>query len=206
MKIIAFFGQKGGGSKSTMTVHTAVQASLDSKTVLVADMDDLQRSSSDWSNRRKSDTPPVLPVPATALQKVIAKGSSNGLDLLVIDSPPHAAPEVAVIARAADLIIIPVKPSPFETSRAEASATMARAAGKTPYFLLTRCDKRQKLLNDEAAELLSSFGEVIPIRISQLAAYEHAITAGLSVSEFKTKSNAPAEVKALWDWIKEALW
>jgi chromosome partitioning protein len=206
MKTIAFFGQKGGGSKSTMTVHEAVQAALDSMKVLVCDMDELQQSAVSWAARRQSETPTVLGVPSSALAQVLRKARADGFDLAILDSPPHASPAAMDIARAADLIIIPVKPSPFEMERAEASAKMARAAGKTPHFLLTRCDRRQKAQNDEAAGLLAKLGEVIPVRISQLAAYEHAISGGLSVAEFKNKSNAPAEVRALWEWIKEQLW
>ena len=204
-KVIAFFGQKGGGGKSTDTVHIAVEAERNGVRSIVFDCDP-QKSACSWGAARQAESPAVVPVPAHLLPQAIARAGESGIDLVVIDSPPHTSPEASEVARNAELIIIPVRPSAFEVDRVPASAGMATAAGKTPHILLSRVDRRQKATIAAATEQLTQYGEIIPVSLGQLSAYEHAIFTGQSVSEINEKSTASQEIAALWAWIKGELW
>ena len=70
MKTIAFFGQKGGGGKSTNTVHTAVQAELDGERVVVLDADP-QGSACTWAEQRPAATPVTIPVHTSTLTSAL---------------------------------------------------------------------------------------------------------------------------------------
>lgn len=204
-KVVTFFGQKGGGGKSTDTVHTAVEAERNGVRSIIFDCDP-QKSACSWGAVRSAETPSVVPVPTHALFQAIARAAESGIELVVIDSPPHTSPEASEIAKHADLIIIPVRPSPFEVDRVPTSAAMARAAGKIPHILLSRVDRRQKTTIAGATEELAKHGAIIPVSLGQLSAFEHAIFTGQSVSEINAKSTASREIAALWAWIEKKLW
>ena len=45
---------------------------------------------------------------------MLQAAKSDGIELVIIDTAPHAAPEAAAIARAADLVLVPVRPTAFD--------------------------------------------------------------------------------------------
>jgi chromosome partitioning protein len=205
MKTIAFFGQKGGGTKSTTAIHASCRAQDDGERVILLDADP-QKSASSWARQRVSETPVVTAVHASELQLAIHTAHNKGFSLAVIDSPPHLAHESSQIAQAADMIIIPVRPSAaLEIARVQASAKMARAAGKAPYFLLTRVHARRRDQAHKTAADLAGLGAVIPCWIGDRLPFEDAISLGLSVNEYKPRDKAALEMTALWAWVKEEL-
>lgn len=53
-KIIACLSQKGGGGKSTLSRALVVELTRQKLTVLLVDLDIQQKTSQEWSERRKS--------------------------------------------------------------------------------------------------------------------------------------------------------
>ena len=53
MKIIAILSQKEGGDKSTLALCLAVELTKQKKKVLLADLDIQQKTSWEWTERRK---------------------------------------------------------------------------------------------------------------------------------------------------------
>lgn len=204
MKVIAFFGQKGGGGKSTDTVHAATEAERAGERPIIIDLDP-QGSTSSWGDKRKQETPFVLYSPVSLLQRALDKAEGDGFTIAVLDCPGYKGAESAAVARAADMIIIPVRPSAFDVALADASAKMARAGGKEPYFLLNGCHSRRPDQANAVAEYLSKLGRVAPVQIGNRVDFEDAIASGRAVSEFKPKGKAAHEIKQLWLWIKEEL-
>ena len=54
-EIISFVGQKGGTGKSTLARAFAAEAAKAQTRVLIADLDDAQRTSWDWGKRRAAN-------------------------------------------------------------------------------------------------------------------------------------------------------
>ncbi|OBU85510.1 ParA family protein [Chromobacterium subtsugae] len=204
MKTIATFSQKGGSGKSTLAVHLGVAAEEDSTSVIIFDRDDAQASSSRWAGSRSAESPVVLQTPPSQLQAALKAGSAKGFGLAIIDGPPHSSPDSAAIARVADLILIPVRPTAFDLAAVGNAVKIVTAAGKEPLFVLSACPSRVPEVAD-ARQALADFGEVAPVEIGERIAFSRAIATGQSVTEFDPRGKAAAEIRALWQWVKEKL-
>jgi chromosome partitioning protein len=204
MKILAFLSQKGGSGKTTLAVHIAVAAHEAGLKVLVVDTDP-QGSATVWGNARQADDPIVATVAPSELDRVIAAGRTEGIDLAIIDTAPHAAPEAARIARTADLALIPCRPTAFDLSAAENAAMIVRAANVSAAFVLSACPVRAPEI-EETRKALADYGlPVAPMKITERRAFSRAIATGRAVTEFESDGHAAAETRALWEWIRTQL-
>ncbi|QND84638.1 ParA family protein [Chromobacterium vaccinii] len=202
MKTIATFSQKGGSGKSTLAVHLGVAAEEDGRKVIILDRDDAQASSSRWAACRAAAAPIVLKTPASKLQGALDAAKTKGFGLVIIDGPPHSSPDAAAIARIADIILIPVRPTAFDLAAVGNAVKIVTAAGKHPLFVLSACPPRVPEVGD-ARQALDDFGDVAPVEIGERIAFSRAIATGRSVTEFDPRGKAAAEIRALWQWIKE---
>lgn len=204
MKTIAFLGQKGGGGKTTLTCHCAVQAERDGAKVGVVDTDP-QGSCSGWGVTRESETPIIAKATAQELDAVITSARHDGMTYLMIDSAPHAAPAAGRVAAVADLIVVPVRPNAFDLAAIPATMQIIKASGRKAVFVLSACPTRS---NDatEAAEALATYGlPVCPVHIHERRSYARAVISGRAVAEFEPSGKAAQEIAALWNWIKEQI-
>lgn len=201
MKILVFLSQKGGSGKTTLAVHTAVAASeTGMKTVLIDT--DPQQSATVWGNARQSDDPPVATVAGSDIDRVLAAARSDGIGLAIIDTAPHTAPEAARIARTADLVLIPCRPTAFDLAAAESAAAIVKAAKARSAFVLSACPFRAPEIA-ETRRALSDYGlPVAPVEITDRRAFSRAIATGRAVTEFETDGRAADEIRGLWDWIR----
>ena len=112
MKTIVIAAQKGGAGKTTLARNLAVAASQDGRDVLCLDLDP-QGSLRAWWEGREADAPAMLDRdPAPHALRATLNAAQSQFDLCIIDTP-HAAPEwLAEALGAADLVLIPVRPSP----------------------------------------------------------------------------------------------
>ena len=110
MKILALISQKGGAGKTTLALNLAVAAVMDGKQTAVIDLDP-QTSATDWGDSREKEAPVVVAAVANRLTKVLEAAASSGADLAVIDTAPHSESASLAAARAADLVLIPCRPS-----------------------------------------------------------------------------------------------
>lgn len=195
MKTIALFSQKGGSGKTTLTVHLAVAAQLAGRRVAILDLDP-QASAVAWHRTRGADSLPVtVAVPDSQLARAIEGAEADGFDLVLIDSPPHVAPIAARIVAVADLVLVPVRPSPMDISALPSTIRLiekARAA-----FVLSACPIRAPEI-EETKTLLQKYGRNIYGPITERRPFFRAVTAGQSVSEFEPEGPAAIEIRELF--------
>jgi chromosome partitioning protein len=204
MKILVFLSQKGGSGKTTLVVHTAVAATEVGLKVLVVDTDP-QQSATVWSNARIADVPMVATVAGADLERVLTAARAEGIDLAIIDTAPHAAPDAARIARTADLVLIPCRPTAFDLAAAEQAARIVKAAKAPAAFVLSACPVRAPEVG-ETRKALSDYGlPVAPPEISERRAFSRAIASGRAVTEFESDGRAADEIRNLWEWIRTEL-
>ena len=111
MKTIVVLNSKGGVGKSNITRHLAVAAEMENAGTVVLCDTDPQSSLADWWNARPSETPPLAVVGVTEFsskQPVLA----SRFHYLFFDTAAADAEQYAEVLRSADLIVIPVVPSP----------------------------------------------------------------------------------------------
>lgn len=157
MKTIVIANQKGGSGKSTITVHLAVAAEQAGDShVLISDTDP-QGTTGDWFNTRKKgaklETPRYAPLTLENLKDDIGALGAAGADYLFIDTAPSIGNVNEKIFEAADLILIPLNPTPADLRALVKGLPLIKKSGKPFYFVLARlweCTKARILENEKA--------------------------------------------------------
>jgi len=204
MKVLAFLSQKGGAGKTTLAVHTAVAAYEAGEAAVLIDTDP-QRSASVWGDARQGAAPIVATASVSELDRVLKAAVDDGMALAIIDAAPHAAPEAARIARVADLVVIPCRPTAFDLAAVEAAVRIARAARVRAVFVLSACPFRAPEIAETRAALEGYDLPVAPVEITDRRAFARAVASGRAVTEFEGDGKAAAEIRALWSWLKEQM-
>lgn len=111
--IVGLLNQKGGVGKTTLAVNLAASLTRDGSRVLLIDADP-QGSALDWAAAR--DGEPLFSVvgfPRPTVHKDIAQ-LGQGYEHIVIDGPPRVTDLARSAIMAADVVLIPVQPSPYD--------------------------------------------------------------------------------------------
>lgn len=87
MRVISFVAQKGGVAKSTTAFGFACAAVAAGKAVAVLDMDP-QASAAEWAEARMKMPGVAQLADPVGLARAIEDARGQGLDWLVIDTPP----------------------------------------------------------------------------------------------------------------------
>src|SRR3974390_1235037 len=104
--VVPFMNGKGGTGKSVLARAYAVEAARAGASVLVADLDDVQRTSKHWADHRKANglTPEVRVELATPR---LAYDMADRSDILVIDAPGWTDRESLKMAEWSTFCVIP---------------------------------------------------------------------------------------------------
>ena len=202
--IIALLNQKGGVGKTTLALHLAGAWAAHGLRVLVIDADP-QGSALDWSEQRSREGLPrlfgVLGLARETLHRELSEIARDA-DHVVVDGPPR----VTCIARsallAADVVLVPATPSPFD---GWASGEMLRLLGEARIFrpeliarfVLNRCAARTVIAREIGDALADSDPPVLASRIGQRIAFADSARTGRLVCEIDRASPAAIEIAAL---------
>jgi chromosome partitioning protein len=204
MKVIVLASQKGGVGKSTLTGNLGVAADLAGNGPSVLIDTDPQGSLSAWWNAREADTPALAPTTLTGLGEKFEALASAGFTYAFVDTPPAITDAIRAVVALADLVLIPVKPSPHDLRAVGRTVEIARDGGKPFCFVLTQA-KGNALLTVQAMAALSEHGVVAPSVIHDRVDYASSMTDGRTVQESDPKGRAAGEIASLWDFVKARL-
>lgn len=201
-KVITVAQQKGGAGKTTLAAHIAVALSQKGNRVAVVDIDP-QGSLSHWHGIREKK----LGEGYTGLSFTSLSGWRVGSevarlrkshDFIIIDSPPHTETEARTAIRSADLIMVPVQPSPTDLWATQATLELAKAEKIPVRVVLNRVNNNSKLASAIADEL----PELAETRLGNRVLYAAALMEGRCATELEPSSLAAREIK---DLVKEIL-
>jgi chromosome partitioning protein len=202
MKTIVIAAQKGGAGKTTLARNLSVAADQDGRKVLCLDLDP-QGSLRAWWESRDADTPAMLardPSPQALIATLSAAKAQ--FDLCIIDTPPAAPEWLTEALGAADLVLIPVRPSPDDL-RAVGATVAAVNRARVPFaFALSQTPRAR--ITEEAARVLAQHGRVVPVNIAQRVSYAETGATGQGVTE-TADGKAGAEIAAVWSYVKGLL-
>lgn len=200
MKTIAILSQKGGTGKTTLALHLAVAAERCGHVSAVIDLDP-QSSAGGWGESRVTEGPAIAIAHAPRLGSILTAASSNGVTLALLDTAPHSQGDALAAAQAADAVLIPCRPGILDLRAIGATVQVARLSGKPVAVVLNAVSPHGRSLADEAEAAVRGYGiEVAPPRLTQRAAFSHALTSGQTVQEYEPHGKAAEEIQKLYKW------
>lgn len=203
MRRIVLVQQKGGAAKTTLCVHLAVASERSGLKTAIVDTDPQASASGVWGQARGGIAPPVAHALAAELRNVLEAADAEGYEVVFIDTPPHTAPAIEMIARSVDLAIIPVQPSVLDVAATQNTVNLLRAAGVPAVAVLTRAPPTRDEETVETEKALQLLGvTLLKTRVCERKAYRRALTQGQAVAEFEPSSKAASEIAALWTEIE----
>ncbi len=199
--IITIAQQKGGAGKTTLAAHLALAWAVAGRRVAVVDIDP-QASLSIWFERRRERrgaAAPDIEVAAITGWRVAAEveRQARAHDVVLIDTPPHAATEARLAVRAASLVLIPVQPSPMDLWATRATLDLARAERVPALLVLNRVPPRAKLTEIMLAEFRAFGVAIARTEVGNRVALAAALAEGKGIAEASRGSRAAAEIAAL---------
>jgi chromosome partitioning protein len=201
-KIITVANRKGGAGKSTCAAHFALEATKRGLKVILIDLDP-QKTLEQWWEKREDDNPFLADTNASALIDKITMIKNKDFDLCIIDTPGDLSINATIGIQAADLIIIPSKPTSPDLRSIGRTIGLVKENRKDFIFVITQAISRSNIAL-EAASVLSEFGPLAPSTIANRVAYANAMSDGSSASQ--VDKNAAEEIEAIWTFIEAKLW
>lgn len=202
--IVALLNQKGGVGKTTLALHLAGEWARRGDRVTLVDADP-QGSALDWSEQRAREGLPRLfgsiGLARDTLHREAPELASN-VDHLVIDGPPRVAGLMRSALLAADIVLIPVQPSPFDGwASAEILRLIEEARIFRPQlvvrFVLNRSAARTIIARKTSEALADQDPPVLRSLVGQRVVFATAAQLGRLAFEIDHHSLAANEITAL---------
>lgn len=208
MTVIAVLNQKGGSGKTTIASNLAHALKQADANVLLVDADP-QGSARDWNEANGGTVLPVVGLDRETLPTDL-QAIRNGYDYVVIDGAPQIAKMAVAAVKAADIVLIPVQPSPYDIWAAADLVDVIKArqeitdGSPKAAFVISRAIKNTRL-SGEVAEALEGYGlPVLENGTTQRVIYPGSASEGKTV--FSDGENpACDEIRAIAEELLELL-
>jgi len=202
--IIALLNQKGGVGKTTLATHIAGELAMQGSSVILLDADP-QGSALDWTQLRSQNGLPRLFSAVGLARETVhqeAPELARRCDHIVMDGPPRIAALARSALLAADLVLIPVQPSPYDVWASAEMVSLIREAqvfrpALRAAFVINRRisttvigrEARNALIDQPLPSLLSE--------VRQRIVFADSVARGQLARELDADSNAAREIAAL---------
>jgi chromosome partitioning protein len=200
--IISVQNQKGGVGKTTLAIHLSHALSLDESQVLLVDADP-QGSARDWALARKDEKPPfeVVGLDRPTIHRDLPALASK-FEHVVIDGPPRVSDLARSAIAAADIVVIPVQPSPYDVWAAQDVVDLIKEASVFKENLKSVFAINRKIVNTaigrDVVDALSGFEiPVLEAQICQRVAFAESAASGQTVLETSPTGAAAKEIVKL---------
>lgn len=199
-QVLTIAQQKGGAGKTTLAAQLSAAFSKLGYATGTVDIDP-QGSLSLWFEARQShlgDDNRITHSQISAWRlKTEIDRLKHEMDVVVIDSPPHADSDSKIAVRMADLVLVPVQPSPMDIWASKPTFDLAESEGSTLQVVLNRMDTRTNLTRKMLEKLNRLNVKVADQSLGSRVAFASSMLDGLGVAESEPSSQAAKEINAL---------
>jgi chromosome partitioning protein len=203
--VITVAQQKGGAGKTTLAANLAATFGASARVALI-DIDP-QRSLTRWHDLRKAR---LIEAASLTFSDVSGWRLASELDrlrkthdLVLIDSPPQIDTDAKLAVRSADLVLVPVQPSPPDIWAAEGTLKLAFTEGRRAVLVLNRVPTASRLREAVEADIAARNLPVLDQALGNRTAYATAFAEGLGVTEAAPRSAAADELRSLVAQIRK---
>lgn len=206
MVVVSVLARKGGTGKSTAVRCFAVEALKGGRRVVIIDADP-QPTCYRWGQRRLlggTRVPLVVTPAAGGIAVQLEDFRKQQVDLVLIDTPPTAAPAVNAALDVSSAALVITRPNPEDLESVQESLRVAGAQQRRTGVILWQVppDKRVRA-TALAREALAIMGaSVCPTAISASVSYPYAYAEGLTPQEREPEGRARAELADVWAWLQ----
>jgi chromosome partitioning protein len=203
--VITVAQQKGGAGKTTLVAQLAVGLVCARARVAVIDIDP-QASLSAWSAARTrtlgdANTLEHVQIQGWRLRKEINRLKDDGFDVVIIDSPPHTQTDATIAIREADVVLVPVQPSPMDLWACGETLKCAAAEHVPALVVLNRVNPRAGLYEQMVDGLRAMKVPIATTTLGNRVAYASSMLRGLGVAESEPSSHTA--VVEVFDLVRE---
>jgi chromosome partitioning protein len=124
--------------------------------------------------------------------------------MVVVDTPPKSDLEAKPAIEAADLVAVPIQPTPVDLWSTESTLAAVAKEGRPALIVLNRVPPRA-LLTDAMVEAVRGLGPAAEARLGNRVAFPASMGAGGTVLETAPSGKGAAEVQALAAEIRALL-
>ena len=204
-KVITIAQQKGGTGKTTLAVHLALAfIKYHNHKVAIIDTDP-QGSLGKWFMIRseKNSLNKNLTFKTASLwgAQYESKILKQDHDIVIIDTPPKIESDARPAIEAADLVLIPVAPSPVDFWATEAIIEIAKKAKRKVLIQINRANHRSKLISKTHEYIKSINVKSTETLIGHRQIFVASMGEGKTVVEKQRKSKAVEEIKSISNQI-----
>jgi len=203
MQVIVVNSQKGGSGKSSVCRTLSVHVARAGRSAFLIDLDP-QRTLAQWHEVRQNEEPRRAELDAQNLKDGLEQLRQRDVDYAFIDTPPQASENLDEVFRCADLVLVPIKPTPDDLKSAAVTVTRLKELGVPFLFVVTQAIQNTNI-TAQAIAALSHHGPVAQTLIVNRVVYPAAFTDGRTPEEIDPKGNAALETAKLWVNIETCL-
>jgi chromosome partitioning protein len=203
--IISILNQKGGTGKTTIAVNITREYTKRTFKTLLVDSDS-QGSALRWHEESGGDLIDLTCLPVTTLDKDVAKFKDR-YERIIIDGIPRVSPLTVCAIKAADVVLIPVQPSPYDVWATEDLVRLVQerieiTEGKLKAAFIICRQIKGTILGREIVDQLNRF--TFPVFVagtSQRQEYAKSVQEGRTVCE--GNSEATREIVEIVNELEE---
>jgi chromosome partitioning protein len=202
--IITVATMKGGSGKSTVASCLAVHWQLDGRRPTIIDADP-QRSIARLAARERTLGGVPVIEDATENASKTARRLAGGNGPVIIDTPGFRSETTLACLAATDLLLVPVKPSPYDVDRMldTLDTLINGVSGRRPVFrcLLTQTTRDSVIARHIRAELAEAGFPLLDSEMTNRVVYPEAALWGATPSLIDSAGPAARDIAAIADEV-----